>query len=284
MGSLIQESVAILGSIPSPGANSIDLGPVSLNAYGVCIGLGVIAAVVFARARWEERGGRADDVADLAVWAVPAGLIGARIYHIINDRRPWHEWIEVWNGGLGIGGGIIAGVVTGYVFARRRGLSVPELMDAVIPAIPIGQAIGRFGNWFNQENFGRPTDLPWGLRIDAEHRPAGFAEFETFHPAFLYEAIWNVALVLVLVRLDRRGFLKQGMLLPLYVIGYSIGRLMIEAIRIDPNQEYLGLRFNMWVYVVALVFGLALLSRFRGNQPSFHAATSPDDGKDRAST
>ncbi len=272
-----------VGAIPSPATNGVDIGPLTLNAYGVCVALGVAAAVFFARARWAERGGRADDVTDLAMWAVPAGLIGARIYHIVNDWRPWHEWLEVWNGGLGIGGGIIGGIGAGYLFARRRGLDVPELMDAVIPAIPIGQAIGRFGNWFNQENFGRPSELPWALRIDAEHRPDGFVGFETFHPAFLYEAVWNVALVLVLVRLDRRGSLKKGMMLPLYVIGYSIGRLMIEAIRIDPNQEYLGLRFNMWAYGVALVVGVVILSRFVGNEPSFHAPASNDDGRDRAS-
>ena len=114
-------------------------------------------------------------------------------------------------------------------------LDRPELLDAAIPAIPIGQAIGRVGNWFNQENFGRPTDWWWGLQIDPEHRPAGFGQYETFHPAFLYEAVWNVVLVIVLVRLDRRGGLKQGMILPIYVVGYGIGRLLIESIRIEPS-------------------------------------------------
>lgn len=272
-----------LGTIPSPATNSVEIGPLTLNAYGVCIGIGVIAAVMFARSRWAARGGRADDVTDLAMWAVPAGFIGARIYHIINDWRPWHEWLEVWNGGLGIGGGLIGGIAAGAFLARRRGLDVRELLDAAIPAILIGQAFGRVGNWFNQENFGKPTDLPWGLRIDAEHRPPGFGEFETFHPAFLYEAIWNIALVIVLVRLDRRGILKKGMILPVYVIGYGIGRLMIEAIRIDPAPEYLGLRFNLWIFGAAVIVGMAWLLRFSGTKPSFYASASDTDPRDRAS-
>ena len=267
----------LLGSIPSPSANSVDIGPLALNAYGLCIGLGVIAAVALGRSRWARRGGRPDDVADIAVWAVPGGIIGARIYHIINDWRPWHEWLEIWNGGLGIGGGLLGGVLAGYWVAKRRGLDVPNFIDAVMPTIPIGQAIGRFGNWFNQENFGRPTDLPWGLRIDANHRPDGFVDNETFHPAFLYEAGWNVMLAIVLIRLDRRGTLKRGMMLPLYVVGYGIGRLMIEAIRIDPAPVFLGLRFNLWVYGGAVILGIVWILRFAGDKPSFFATESTSD-------
>jgi len=272
-----------LGTIPSPSVNSVEIGPLSVNAYGACIGLGVIAAVLFARARWVERGGEADDVSDLAVWAVPAGLIGARIYHIINDWRPWHEWLEIWNGGLGIGGGLLGGILAGALIAKRRGLDVPQLFDAAIPAIPIGQAFGRVGNWFNQENFGRPTDLPWGLRIDAEHRPDGFEASEAFHPAFLYEAGWSVMLVIVMVRLDRRGVLSKGMMLPVYIVGYGVGRVMIEAIRIDPAPVYLGLRFNLWVYGAAVILGIIWMLRFAGDKPSFSAAESTSDPQDRAS-
>lgn len=272
-----------LGTIPSPSFNSVDVGPLTLNAYGVCIALGVLAAVFLARARWAARGGRADDITDLAVWAVPAGIVGARIYHIINDWRPWTEWLQVWNGGLGIGGGLLGGILAGYLVARRRGLDRPELLDAAIPAIPIGQAIGRVGNWFNQENFGRPTDWWWGLRIDPEHRPAGFGQYETFHPAFLYEAVWNVVLVIVLVRLDRRGGLKQGMILPIYVVGYGVGRLLIESIRIDPAPVYLGLRFNFWMFGVAVILGIVWLFRFGSKQPSFYAAASAGDRQDQAS-
>ena len=273
----------VVGTIPSPSVSSVELGPLSFNAYGVCLALGVLAAVSFARARWAARGGRADDVVDIAVWAVPAGFIGARIYHIVNDWRPWHEWLEIWNGGLGIGGGLLGGIAAGYVVARRRGLDVPEFLDAAIPAIPIGQAIGRLGNWFNQENFGKPTDLPWGLQIDAEHRPVGFLDSETFHPAFLYEAVWNILLVFFLVRLDRRGVLKQGMILPVYVVGYGIGRLMIEAIRIDPAPVFLGLRFNLWIFGAAVIVGLVWLVRFGGDKPSFYAADASSDRQDRAS-
>lgn len=281
----MQQHWEILGAIPSPGQNSVSLGPLTFNAYGLCIALGVMAAVWFGRNRWAERGGRPDDVAEIAMWAVPGGLIGARIYHIINDWRPWQEWLQIWKGGLGIGGGLVGGILVGYLVAKRRGLNVPELMDALIPAIPIGQAIGRFGNWFNQENFGQPTDSAWALEIDPEHRPAGFGEFETFHPAFLYEAVWNLLLVVFLVRLDRRGVLKQGMVLPVYILGYSIGRLMIEAIRIDPAPVYLGLRFNLWVFGVAAIIGLVWIlrsARSANSKPSFHAPepATPQAGTD----
>lgn len=246
----------MLLTIPSPSWNSIDIGPLTINAYGLCIGLGVLAAVTLAARRWEARGGRAEDVFDVTLWAVPAGLVGARIYHIINDWRPWREWLQVWNGGLGIGGGLIAGIAVGYLVAKRRGFDTAAMIDAAVPAIPIGQAIGRFGNWFNQENFGTPTDLPWALAIDPPYRPPGYEQFATFHPAFLYEAIWNVALMGVLIGIDRRRVVPPGMMLPLYAAGYSIGRVLIESLRTDPAPEYLGLRFNVWVYGVAAVLGL----------------------------
>lgn len=283
---VVNPALDVLLAIPSPSVNSIGVGALRFNAYGMCIALGAIMAVWLARRRWEARGQRGDDVVDIAVWAVPGGLIGARIYHIINDWRPWHEWHEIWNGGLGIGGGLLAGVLVGWLVARRRGLDTANLLDAAIPGIPVGQAIGRFGNWFNQENFGRPTDLPWALEIDPEHRPPGFENDETFHPAFLYESIWNVLLTLALIAIDRRGVLKRGMILPVWVVGYSIGRLWIEAIRIDPNNEVFGLRFNLWVYGIALVGGLiACLIMWRRGTPSHYANDgSPGPDADSANS
>ncbi len=253
----------MLAALPSPSFNSIDLGPFELRFYGVAIALGVLLAVALASSRWERRGGDPRDVSAVALWAVPAGLLGARLYHVITDWRRFEgrriETLYVWQGGLGIPGGLIVGVLVGYVVARRRGLPVLDLMDAVAPALPLAQAIGRLGNWFNQELFGRPTGLPWGLEIDPENRPVGYRGVETFHPTFLYEAIWNLALMTVLLVLDRRRALRPGSLFWCYVAGYGLGRLWVESLRIDPASELLGLRVNIWTSLLAMVGGTAVL-------------------------
>ncbi|HEY3140436.1 MAG TPA: prolipoprotein diacylglyceryl transferase [Acidimicrobiales bacterium] len=251
----------MLASIPSPGDNAISIGPLELRAYGLMIALGVIAAVGIARRRWTARGGNPDDISALALWAVPAGLVGARLYHVITDWRRfegrWWHVPAVWEGGLGIPGGLAAGVLAGVWVARRRRLPVAELLDVAAPAIPVAQAIGRLGNWFNQELFGRPTTLPWGLEIDPAHRPARFAHMATFHPTFLYEALWNLALAALLVVVERRWHhRKPGQLFALYVVGYAIGRLWVEALRVDPATEVLGLRVNLWVSGTALLVAL----------------------------
>jgi len=258
----------LLVSIPSPGTNAIHLGPLQLRAYGLVIALGVIVAVAFAQRRWAARGGDPADVSTLATWSVIGGLIGARLYHVLTDYQRFEDrWLHVfavWEGGLGIPGGLLAGVVTGVVLARRRGLPAAELLDVVAPAIPIAQAIGRLGNWFNQELFGRPTALPWGLRIDPEHRPVGYEQFATYHPTFLYEALWNVALAGLLVMYERRrpdG--RPGRLFALYVAGYGLGRLWVEALRIDPASQVAGLRVNIWVSLLTLVLSAGWLVRDR---------------------
>jgi prolipoprotein diacylglyceryl transferase len=220
------------------------------------IALGVLAAVALARHRWVARGGNGDDITALAVWAVPAGLVGARIYHVVTDpelfRGRWWHVFAVWEGGLGIPGGIAAGVIAGAVVARRRGLPVAQLLDVVAPALPLAQAIGRWGNWFNQELFGRPTTLPWALRVDPSHRPSGYRQFSTFHPTFLYESLWNLGLVVVLLVIERRVHLRPGRLFVIYVGGYALGRLWVEDLRIDPANRIAGLRVNEWVSLVAL--------------------------------
>ena len=267
----------VLASIPSPPSNQLEIGPLTINYYGLCIGLGVLAAVFIGQRRWAARGGQPDDISYIATWAVPAGLIGARAYHLITDWRPPSVWLKVWEGGLGIPGGLVLGIGVGYWAAKRRGLDIPQVIDAVIPGIPVAQAIGRLGNWFNQEIFGRPTDLPWGVEIDPEHRPAEFADAPAFHPAFLYEALWNVALAVVLVWLDRTGRLKKGMILPLYIGGYGIGRFLVEAVRIDPATLILGVRVNHWVSGAAVVLSaLALVWLHRNGKPSFWAGGAPD--------
>jgi prolipoprotein diacylglyceryl transferase len=257
----------VLASIPSPPDNQVGIGPIQLRAYGLAIAIGVLLAIGIARRRWAARGGDEEVIADLAKWAVPAGLVGARLYHVATDwhrfdERPW-EALFIWKGGLGIPGALLAGVLAGVVVARRRGLPVAELLDVVAPAIPVAQAVGRLGNWFNQELYGRPTDLPWGLEIDRDHRPPEYLVFETFHPTFLYEALWNLGLAALLVAAGRYLRLRPGQLFA----GYATGRLWVEALRIDEATTIAGLRVNTVVSAVAIVVALAVLVA-RGQEPS----------------
>jgi len=258
----------VLGAIPSPPSNTLDLGPLSLRVYGIAIALGVLAGVWLARRRWAARGGNPDDITTVALWAVPAGLIGARVYHVLTDWRQYFPddpagALAIWKGGLGIPGGIAAGVLVGLVVARRLGIRLSVGLDVVAPALPLAQAIGRLGNWFNQELYGRPTDLPWGLQIDPANRPAEFVATETFHPTFAYEALWNLALVALLLAIDRRRVLRPGNLFALYVGGYFLGRLWVESLRIDPASVVLGLRVNLWVSLL-VVAGVIVVLAVRG--------------------
>ncbi len=277
----------LVASIPSPSSTGLDIGPLTLNYYGLCIGIGVVVAVVMAQRRWTRMGGHPDDVPEIAKWAVPAGVVGARLYHVITDWRPIEDWIKIWEGGLGVPGGLIGGIGVGYLVARRRlqgtDGDLRNMMDAAIPGIPVAQAIGRLGNWFNQEIFGGPTDLPWAVEIDEAHRPAEFATEPTFHPAFLYEATWNLLLAGFLIWIDRRGVLKRGMILPLYVIGYGIGRFLVESVRIDDATEVLGVRVNHWTSALAVIAGLVALAFMRRGKPSFWAdanGSGDSDGSD----
>ena len=265
--------LTLLASIPSPPDNGFSLGPLELRAYGLAIAVGVLVAVEIARRRWVAQGGHPDAIGEIAVWAVPAGFVGARLYHVITD---WHRFddapldvFEVWEGGLGIPGGILGGALVGVAVARRKGYDVARMMDAVAPALPVAQAIGRLGNWFNQELFGRPTDLPWGLEIDPEHRPDGYESIETFHPTFLYEALWNLALAALLVWIGRRRALRAGQLFWLYVAGYGLGRLWVESLRIDEATRIAGVRVNIWVsgLTVLAALGVFLWRRRGGPEP-----------------
>ena len=273
----------VIASIPSPPRNGLDLGPLELRAYGVMIALGVLAAVWMSRWRWEARGGDPEQISRIALWAVPAGLIGSRLYHVITDWRKFQEegWLEVfaiWKGGLGIPGGMAAGILVGLWMARRQGMDRGETLAAVVPSLPLAQAIGRLGNWFNQELFGSPTDLPWGLEIDQAHRPAQYLDVETFHPTFLYEAVWNLLLCGLLVIVDRnrlrrgapalvtdpRRVSRPGSILAVYACGYGLGRLWIEAVRIDPASLLLGVRVNIWMSLVLIVVSALYLLMTRG--------------------
>jgi prolipoprotein diacylglyceryl transferase len=250
--------------IASPSSGAIHIGPFQLRAYGLMIALGVIAAVwLTGRRVVQRRIGTTEDVTAIALWAVPAGIIGARIYHVITDpelfKGQWYRAFYIWEGGLGIWGGIGLGVVVGLWVAKRRGLPLLPMLDCVAPALALAQAIGRWGNYWNQELFGRPTTLPWGLEISASHRPAGYEQFATFHPTFLYESLWNLALCGVLLLIDRRHRLRPGRLFVVYVVGYTFARFFIERMRIDTANKILGLRVNEWVSALMFLGGLAFL-------------------------
>lgn len=251
-------------SIPSPGSNAIHIGPLQLRAYGVMIALGVVAAVWLSGRRAEATGRASrEDIGAIALWAVPAGVIGARIYHVITDwksfRGRWLEVFEIWSGGLGVWGGIALGTFVGTIVARKRGLHVGMMLDVAAPGLALAQAIGRWGNWWNQEVFGRPLDTFFALEIDPRHRPEGFERFDTFHPTFLYESLWNFGLCAALLLIDRRYRLRPTKLFALYVAGYTLARFFIERIRIDAASQLWGLRVNEWVSAVVFLTAVAYL-------------------------
>lgn len=247
--------MSFLSYIPSPGSAAIHIGPLQLRAYGLMIALGVIISVRIWGKRMTLIGvGGPEEAASIATWAVPAGVIGARLYHVATewDRFSGHliDIVKIWKGGLGIPGGILLGAIVGVMVAKKRNMDIGQMLWAVAPALPVAQAIGRLGNWWNQELFGRPTTLPWALKIDAEHMPDGYAPGTLFHPTFLYEAMWNLALAGVLIIVGRRMMTSRpGRLLALYVGGYGLGRFWVEGLRIDPAKSGGGLRLNQWVAI-----------------------------------
>jgi prolipoprotein diacylglyceryl transferase len=258
---------AVLASIPSPPSNGFHVGPLFVHAYGVAYIVAVLAAIALTTARWESRGGRRDLVQEVALWGFPAGLIGGRLYFLATswNEVPRHWWgpFAIWQGGLGIWGGIAGGTLAGLWVLRRRGADIPQFLDAAAPGLLVAQAIGRVGNYFNQELFGGPTSLPWGLKIDAAHRPAHYAQYTTFHPTFLYELVWNLALAGALVWLGRRGRIRAPGLFALYVAGYSGFRIFEELLRVDPAHHILGLRLNFFVATILCATGLAWFARIQ---------------------
>ena len=253
----------MFSSIPSPSSGSLDLGPLTLRGYGLMIALGVLAAVWLTAKRFVDRSLSADHAAGIAMWSVPAGIIGARFYHVITDwgrfSGNWGEAFKIWKGGLGILGGVIVGYLAAVIYCKRANLDLRTVMDVAAPSIPLAQMIGRWGNWFNQELYGRPSELPWALEIDPENRPVQHLEQATFHPTFLYESLWNLMVVLVLIKIDRMKRLTAGMLFIVYFALYSIGRIWVEALRIDEATKIAGLRVNIWVFSLLLLLSLGLL-------------------------
>jgi prolipoprotein diacylglyceryl transferase len=250
-------------SIPSPSTGVIYLGPLPLRAYSLFIILGIFVAIWLGNKRWIAKGGKPGQVSDVALFAVPFGIVGGRIYHVATDwekyfgsGQNWINALKIWNGGLGIWGAILFGGVGAWIGCKYYKIYLPPFADALAPGIIFAQAIGRLGNYFNQELFGRPTDLAWGLEITEKFRPQGFQSFATFHPTFLYEIIWNVFIGFGLIYLDRKYKIGYGRLFALYVSLYSLGRLFIENLRIDEARMILGFRFNVFTSLVVIVGGL----------------------------
>jgi prolipoprotein diacylglyceryl transferase len=247
-----------LAFIPSPHTGTIDLGPLTIHMYGLTLLVAIAACILLTGYRWTRRGGDWDLVLKVAVWGVAAGIIGARIYHDITSwdevsSPKWKGVFAVWEGGLGVWGGILLGCLVGAIVVRREGARVRDMMDAVAPGLLLAQGIGRWGNWWNQELYGKPTDLPWGLKIDPEHRVDGYQDHATFHPTFLYEFVYDLVGVGLLLLLDRRFRFKPPALFALYVSYYCFGRFFEELLRIDPAHEFGGLRLNAWVSIVVFV-------------------------------
>lgn len=257
----------LLASIPSPSQGVWNLGPLPIRAYALAILLGIVVAIYVGNRRWIARGGQPGVVADVAIWAVPFGIIGGRLYHVITDNQIYFgengkglaAAFRIWDGGLGIWGAVILGGVGAWIGVRRRGLPLPPFADAIAPGIVLAQAIGRWGNWFNQELFGAPTDLPWGLEIDPANRPEGYEQFATFHPTFLYESLWCVGVAIVLVWADRRWRMGHGRVFALYVSLYSLGRVFWESLRIDEANHFFGLRLNVFTALLAVIGGIVYI-------------------------
>lgn len=247
----------------SPSNGVWHLGPIPIRAYGVIIACAILISVYWSARRYQKRGGDPDLFYDVALWAVPAGIVGARVYHVITSPDAYFGQggkplmaFAIWNGGLGIWGAVAGGALAAWLVVRHRGQRLGPIADSLAVPLLAAQALGRWGNWFNQELFGAPTTLPWGLSIDNAHLPSGYASGTLFHPTFLYECLWNLAGVAVLLLIDRQIKVKSGQLFASYIMVYTLGRVWIEMLRIDDAHHFLGLRINVWTSIVVFSLGL----------------------------
>lgn len=300
--------------IPSPSQGVWNLGPLPIRAYALLIIVGIIVAIWWGSKRYVARGGAIGAISTIAIWAVPFGIVGGRLYHVITDWQIYFGangkgfWaaFRIWDGGLGIWGAIALGAVGAWIAARRMHIPMPPVADAVAPGIAIAQAIGRWGNYFNQELYGAPTTLPWGLEIDAAHAPhdaAGnliYPVGTVFQPTFLYESLWMIGVAVALVLVDRRWRIGHGRVFALYVFLYCCGRVWIEALRIDSANTILGLRLNVWTAIIVGIGGLVyfiVVGRLRPGRetpeeiqgirevvPESGANESPDDSEETSTT
>jgi prolipoprotein diacylglyceryl transferase len=271
----------VTASIPSPPARWFDVGPLHVHYYALFIILGVVAAIWLTYRRWTARGGDPDLVFEVALWSVIAGLIGGRLYFDITTPgqmgSQWYAPVAVWQGGLGIPGALLVGALVGAFVVRRRGASVSKFLDAVAPGLPLASGIGRLGNWFNQELFGGPTSLPWGVRIDPQFRPTHYPNVTTFQPTFLYELIWDFGLAGMLLWLDARFRLRPPALFSLYVCLYSLIRLLLELLRVDPATVFAGERLNFWVALAGVLAGGAAFVYYQWVRSDVPAQAVPSE-------
>jgi prolipoprotein diacylglyceryl transferase len=262
----------LAASIPSPSVDTLHVGPLNVHVYALCILAGIGVAVWLTRRRWTAAGGRPDTVLEVALWGVLAGFVGARLYFVLTswDQVPdgWWGPFAIWDGGLGIWGGILGGAIAGSWALRRRGESVARFADAAAPGIIMAQGIGRLGNYFNQELFGGPTSLPWGLEIDPVNRPDRYVDSATFHPTFLYEMTWDIGFGLLLIWIGRRFRVRPPGLFALYVAGYSFARIFEELLRVDPSHRFLGQRVNFFVAIALTLAGLVWFVLTQRNRPA----------------
>jgi prolipoprotein diacylglyceryl transferase len=282
-----------LAYIPSPSDGVWHLGFIPLRGYALMIILGVVVAVWLGERRWTARGGAPGTVVDVAVWAVPFGLVGGRLYHVITDYQLYFgsgrhpvDALKIWHGGLGIWGAISLGALGAYIGCRRRGISLRDFADAAAPGVALAQAVGRWGNWFNQELYGKPLDAPWAVKIDYDHRPKDslntvldqYRDVATYHPTFLYESLWCVGVAILVIWAEKRFRLNYGRTFALYVAAYTVGRAWIEWLRIDTAHEFLGLRLNDWTALVVFLGAVAYMYVYRGKGDAVAATTDVAGG------
>ena len=268
-------------SIPSPPGNTIELGPLTIHYYGILIGLGVVVAAIVSQRRYQRFGGDPTILDRVILWTVVIGFVGARVAYISTHtarfQGRWYAVFFLWEGGLALFGGLTAGALAAIYMMRKLDGDFPMFTDAVAVGLPLAQAIGRFGNYFNQELFGTPTTLPWGLEIDPGRRPAEYADFETFHPTFLYEALWNVFVTVpVILFLERRYELRKGASFPIYMIVYGIIRFLTELLRTDTTFRLLGISRNGYVSLAAILGGAVLFYLVQQRGVPRHSAGQPE--------
>ncbi|MFE4533986.1 prolipoprotein diacylglyceryl transferase [Streptomyces scopuliridis] len=268
-----------LAYIPSPSTGVLHLGPLPLRGYAFAILVGLFVALWIVNRRWVARGGKPGTTTDIAVWAVPFGLLGGRLYHVITDYelyfgegRNWVDAFKIWEGGLGIWGAVALGAVGAWIGCRRRGIALPPYADALAPGLAIAQAFGRWGNWFNQELYGKPTDLPWALKIsEGPNREAGL-----YHPTFLYESLWCLGVAALVIWAERRFRLGHGRVFALYVAAYCAGRAWIEYMRVDEAHHILGLRLNLWTAMIVFILAVVYLVVSSKVRPGREEIVEPD--------
>ncbi len=274
----------MLLSIPSPPISGWQIGPFFLHIYALCLIAGMVAAWMIGNRRWQARGGKPEQFETIVLVAIPVGIVGARIYHVLTHLGdyfapgidPWSA-LRIWEGGIAIYGAIGGGALAAWLMCRRYNVRFSSLADSLAPGIAVGQALGRFGNWFNQELYGLPTDLPWGLEIDPAHRVPGFEQYATFPPTFAYESLWTLLVALTLIWADRRFRLGRGKVFALYIAMYGFGRFFTEGIRLDFSYDTFGpIRFNQAVAALICLIGVSLLIWLVKNRPGREESVSLD--------